>query len=74
MKPPKVAYMGATIFPLITRVPSGFSCAVVVMDANDERRGSGDLGVFARKVDAYRSAIAYGKSEIERRCLLTLVA
>jgi hypothetical protein len=74
MNPPRVAYMDATIFLLIVRVPSGFSCAVVVTDANDKRRGFGDLGVFARKVVAYRPAIAYGKSETERRCLLTLVA
>jgi hypothetical protein len=74
MQPRSVAYMGATIFPLIVRNLSGFSAAVVIADANQQRRGSGELGVFKTKLEAYRFAIAYGKSEIERQRLVTLAA
>jgi hypothetical protein len=66
--------MGATIFPLIARAPGGFSVAVVIADANGERHGSGELGVFKTKLEACRFAIAYGKSEIERQRLVTLAA
>jgi hypothetical protein len=66
--------MDATIFPLIARVTSGFSVAVVIADANREQWGSGELGVLKTKLEAYRFAIASGKSEIERRRLLTIAA
>lgn len=72
MQPPNVAYMGATIIPLIARSSSGFSCTVVIADANHERWGSGELGMFETKVKAYRSAIAYGKFEIDWRGVVTL--
>lgn len=30
MEPPEVAFMGATIFPIVAPIPSGFSSMVII--------------------------------------------
>ena len=73
MQPPVVVYMGATIFPVVTRDASGFTSMTIVSESGLEKRGSGILGTFDTEAEAYRHAVEFGRSEIERLRLMTLI-
>jgi hypothetical protein len=36
MQPRRVVFMGATIFPIVAPIPSGFSSMVIIVDGNHE--------------------------------------
>jgi len=38
MQPPRVVFMGATIFPIVAPIPAGFSSMVIIVDGNHEQR------------------------------------
>jgi hypothetical protein len=73
MRPTAVFYMGATIHPIVTRNASGFACMTVIAEPGYESRGSGMLGTFDTADQAYDCAVEFGRSEVERHRLLTLV-
>ena len=73
MDPPLVVYIGATIHPLVTRSASGFTCMAIIAESGRERRGSGMLGTFETEAEAYQYAVAFGRSDIERHRLMTLI-
>ena len=73
MEPPGVFFMGATIFPIVVRSSSGFSSMAIIVDGNREQRGSGTLGIFETRDDAFKCAVEHAKAEIERHCLMTMV-
>jgi hypothetical protein len=72
MEPPEVVFMGATIFPIVAPIPSGFSSMVIIVDGNREQRGSGTLGTFETRDDAFKCAVEHAKAEIRRHCLMTM--
>ena len=61
-----------TIFPIVAPVPAGFSSMVVIVDGNHEQRGSGTLGTFSTRDDAFACAVEHAKAEIRRHCLMTI--
>jgi|HubBroStandDraft_6_1064221.scaffolds.fasta_scaffold5823994_1 hypothetical protein len=63
MQPPGVAFMGATIFPIVAPIPCGFSSMVIIVDGNHEQRGSGTLGTFETRDDAFKCAVEHAKTE-----------
>jgi len=73
MEPPGVVFMGATIFPIVVSISGGFSSKVSIVDENHEQRGSGTLGPFETRDDAFRCAVEHAKAEIRRHCLMTMV-
>ncbi|WP_158936989.1 hypothetical protein [Burkholderia sp. S171] len=73
MQPPLVVYMDATIHPIVTRGASGFTCMIIITESGRERRGSGVLGTFDTEAEAYQYAVAFGRSDIERHRLMTLI-
>ena len=73
MQPSLVGYMGATIHPIVTRNASGFTCMAIIAEPGRERRGSGMLGTFETEAEACQCAVAFGRSEIERHRLMTLL-
>lgn len=73
MEPPRVVYMGATILPIVAPIPAGFSSMVIIVDGNHEQRGSGILGTFETRDDAFQYAVEHAKAEITRHCLMTMV-
>jgi hypothetical protein len=73
MQPPRVVFMGATIFPIVAPIPAGFSSMVIIVDGNHEQRGSGTLGTFETRDDAFKCAVEHAKAEIRRHCLMTMV-
>jgi hypothetical protein len=75
MQPSLVVYMGATIHPIVTRSPSGFTCMIIIAEFERESRGSGMLETFETESEAcqYAVAVAFGRSEIERYRLMTLL-
>jgi hypothetical protein len=52
MQPPKIVYMGSTIFPVVMRNPSGFTSMAVFTGVAQEKRGSGVLGTFDTEAEA----------------------
>ena len=73
MQPPRVAFMGATIFPIVAPIPAGFSAMVIIVDGNHEQRGSGTLGTFQTRDDAFKFAVEHAKAEIRRHSFMTMV-
>lgn len=73
MQPPEVVYMGWTIFPVVLQESSGFASMAIIADRALDQRGSGVLGPFNTEAEAYQRAITFGKSEIERHRLMTLI-
>jgi len=73
MQPQGVTFMGATIFPIVAPIPSGFSSMVIIVDGNHEQRGLGTLGTFETRDDAFKCAVEHAKEEIERHCLMTMI-
>jgi len=73
MQPRGVGFMGATIFPIVVPTPSGFSSMVVIVDGNHEQRGSGVLGTFDTRDEAFQCAVEHAKAEIQRHCLMTMI-
>jgi hypothetical protein len=73
MQSPGVGFMGATIFPIVAPIPSGFSSMVIIVDGNHEQRGSGMLGTFETRDDAFQCAVEHAKAEIQRHCLMTMI-
>jgi hypothetical protein len=73
MQQRSVVYMGATIHAIVTRIASGFTCMTIVSESGRESRGSGMLGSFETEAEAYQYAIAFGRSDIERHRLMTLI-
>jgi hypothetical protein len=67
-----VAYMGIVILPVVTQDPSGFMSAAIITDGNGDGQATGALGCFTTAVEARQFAVEYAKSEIGRRCLMTL--
>jgi hypothetical protein len=67
-----VAYMGNVIFPVVTQEPSGFMSTAIITDGSGDGQAMGALGCFTTAAEARQFAVAYAKSEIGRRCLLTL--
>ena len=74
MQQPSLIFMGATIFPIIARMPAGFSSMVIIVDGNHEQRGSGTLGTFETRDDAFKCAVEHAKAEIRRDCLMTMIS
>ncbi|MDB5789299.1 MAG: hypothetical protein JWQ50_9214 [Caballeronia mineralivorans] len=72
MQPRRVVFMGATIFPIVAPIPSGFSSMVIIVDGNHEQRGSGALGTFDTRDEAFQCAVEHAKAEIKRHCLMTM--
>jgi hypothetical protein len=73
MEPPRVVFMGATIFPIVVRSSSGFSSMAIIVDGNHEQRGSGTLGTFETPDAAFKCAVDHAKAEIRRHCLMTMI-
>lgn len=73
MQPPGGVYMGSTILPIVTRNASGFTAMAIITDLGQEQRGSGVLGTFDTETEAYQCAVAFGRSEIDRYRLMTLL-
>jgi hypothetical protein len=73
MESPRMVFMGSTIFPIVAPIPSGFSSMVIIVDGNQEQRGSGSLGTFETRDDAFKCAIEHAKAEIRRHCLMTII-
>jgi hypothetical protein len=73
MELPGVVFMGSTIFPIVAPIPSGFSSMVIIVDGNQGQRGSGTLGTFETRDDAFKCAIEHAKAEIRRHCLMTII-
>jgi hypothetical protein len=73
MQSPGVGFMGATIFPTVAPIPSGFSSMVIIVDGNHEQRGSGMLGTFETRDDAFQCAVEHAKAEMQRHCLMTMI-
>jgi hypothetical protein len=71
-EPPKVVFMGTTIFPIVVRSSSGFSSMANIVDGNHEQRGSGTLGTFETRDAAFKCAVDHAKTEI-RHCLMTMI-
>jgi hypothetical protein len=67
-----VDFMGATIFPIVAPNPSGFSSMVIIVDSNHDQRGSGTLGSFETRDDAFKFAVEHAKAEIKWHCLMTM--
>jgi hypothetical protein len=65
--------MGATIFPIVAPISSGFSSMVIIEDGNREQRGSGTLGTIETRDDAFKCAVEHAKVEIRRHCLMTMI-
>lgn len=72
MQPPGVVYMGWKISPIVVRDSSGFASMTIIADQAQEQRGSGVIGTFGTQAEAYQWAVAFGRSEVERRRLMTL--
>jgi hypothetical protein len=72
-EPPKVVFMGTTIFPIVVRSSSGFSSMANIVDGNHEQRGSGTLGTFETRDAAFKCAVDHAKTEIRRHCLMTMI-
>lgn len=72
MQPPRVVFMDATIFPIVAPIPAGFSSMVIIVDGNHDQYGSGTLGKFDTRGEAFECAVEHAKSEIRRHCLMTL--
>ncbi|SOE69034.1 hypothetical protein SAMN05414139_03451 [Burkholderia sp. D7] len=73
MQPPRVVFMGETIFPIVAKMSAGFSSMAVIVDDNREQRGSGTLGIFETRDDAFECAVEHAKADIRRHCLMTMV-
>jgi len=73
MQVPSVGFLGAEIMPLIEGRPSGFVSMTIITYPDGEQCGSGALGSFATEEEAYQCAVAYGRSEANRRLLMTLI-
>ena len=69
---PRVDFIGAGIVPLIELQPSDFVSMAIVTYPGGEKCGSGALGSFPTEADARQYAVAYAKSEAQRRLLMTL--
>jgi hypothetical protein len=67
-----VSYMGTVILPVVTQEPSGFMSTVTITDGNGDGQAMGTLGCFTTAAEARQFAVEYAKSEISRRCLITL--
>jgi hypothetical protein len=72
-EPPKVVFMGTTIFPIVVRSSSRFSSMAIIVDGNHEQRGSGTLGTFETRDAAFKCAVDHAKTEIRRHCLMTMI-
>jgi hypothetical protein len=69
MEPPRVVFMGATIFSIVAPISSGFSSMVIIVDGNHEQRGSGTLGTlgtFDTRDQAFQCAVEHAKAEAGR--------
>jgi hypothetical protein len=73
MEPPRVVFMGTTIFPIVVQSSSGFSSMAIIVDGNHEQRGSGTLGTFETRDAAFKCAVDHAKTEIRRHCLMTMI-
>jgi hypothetical protein len=73
MESSRVVFMGATIFPIVVQSSSGFSSMAIIVDSNREQRGSGSLGTFETRDDAFTCAVEHAKAEIRRHCLMTMI-
>ncbi|MFM0523137.1 hypothetical protein PQR08_37580 [Caballeronia jiangsuensis] len=69
---PGVDFLGAGIEPVIERQPSGFVSMAIITYPDGDKCGSGALGSFETEDEAYQCAVTYGRSEAERRLLMTL--
>ena len=67
-----VEYMGNVIVPMVIQDSSGFISTAIITDENGDGQATGALGCFASEEQARQFAVEYAKSEIGRRCLLTL--
>ena len=67
-----VQFIGNVIVPMVIQDSSGFISTAIITDGNGDGQATGALGCFTSEEQARQFAVEYAKSEIGRRCLLTL--